>query len=183
MQEPIGKGEQKNPADLMEEIQGLIDAGHLHLCVECGKCSAVCPMVNFYGEYVPNRCTRSVVERLRFGADFMDEEALWYCWACKECTFYCPSGVDFQNFMTGLRLLLISRGYREQAHFCEACGAYMMPKKQLECLETILKDKPNKKLLNECPNCKKGRYADVLHSVAGGARIRTRTSRGSENGN
>lgn len=182
MQEPIVKTGEKGPVDLKEQILALIDANHLHLCVECGKCSAVCPMVHFYGEYVPNRCTRAVVERLRFGSDFLGDEALWYCWACKECTFFCPSGVDFQGFMTGFRQVLVSHGYREQAHFCETCGTYLMPKKQLECLEVTLKDKPNKELLYECPNCKKGRYANVLHSVAREAGVRARTSRRSQNG-
>ncbi|MBN2033492.1 MAG: 4Fe-4S dicluster domain-containing protein [Deltaproteobacteria bacterium] len=169
--QPSSETAKENAAgDLNDRIQELIEANHLHLCVECGKCSAVCPMVNFYGEYVPNRCTRSVVERLRFGTDFVDDEALWYCWACKECTFFCPSGVDFQSFMTGFRLLLVSHGYREQAHFCSVCGAYLMPKKQLECLEATMNDKPNKELLYECPKCKKDKYAAVLHSLAASSR-------------
>jgi len=176
MQDPVGKIEEKGPTDLEEQIQALIETNHLHLCVECGKCSAVCPMVDFYGEYVPNRCTRSVVERLRFGTDFKEDEALWFCWACKECTFFCPSGVDFQSFMTGFRLSLVSHGYREQAHFCDVCGAYLMPKKQLECLEATLNDKPNKELLYECPKCKKDKYANVLHGLAGSGRIRARSS-------
>jgi len=175
MQESSGKKKEDKAADLKKEIQALIDANNLHLCVECGKCSAVCPMVNFYGEYVPNRCTRSVVERLRFSSDFMGDEALWYCWACKECTFFCPSGVDFQRFMTGLRLLLVSHGYRDQAHFCDVCGDYLMPKRQLECLEATLNKKPNKELLYECPKCKMGRYANVLHSLAGTGGVRVRT--------
>lgn len=174
MQKAFGEEIKDGLADLKEEIKTLIDGNHLHLCVECGKCSAICPMVGFYGEYVPNRCTRSVVERLRFGSDFINDEALWYCWACKECTFFCPSGVDFQGFMTGLRLLLVSRGYREQAHCCDVCGAYLMPKKQLECLEATLNDKPNKELLYECPACKKGKYANVLYSLAGTGRYRPR---------
>ena len=182
MQESSGNTNERGTAELKEQIQALIDADHLHLCVECGKCSAVCPMVNFYGEYVPNRCTRSVVERLRFGVDFMGDEALWYCWACKECTFYCPSGVDFQSFMTGLRLLLVSHGYREEAHFCDTCGVYLMPKKQLECLEATLNAKPNKELLYECPKCKKDKYSNVLHSLAGAGGFRARASRRNTNG-
>ena len=140
---------------------------HLNLCLECGKCSAVCPMVDFYGEYVHTRCTRSIVERLSFDLDGIDDEALWYCWACKECTYFCPSGVDFQNFMMGFRQLLVFHGYREYAHFCGVCGTYLMPKKQLEYLEaTLVSGNGNQELLYECPNCKKGRYTSVIFNMA-----------------
>jgi heterodisulfide reductase subunit C len=168
MQTALRKAKGTGMSVPMREIEALMEANHLHLCLECGKCSAVCPMVNFYGEYVHNRCARSVVERLSFDPEDIDDEALWYCWACKECTFFCPSGVDFQNFMTGFRQLLVSRGYIEYAHFCGACGSYMMPRRQLEYLEATLHPKGNAELLYECPNCKKGKYIDALFKLARG---------------
>ena len=159
---------ERSASDLKKEIQGLMGKHHLNLCLECGKCSAVCPMVNFYGEFVHTRCTRSVVERLCFDPESIADEALWYCWACMECTFYCPSGVDFQNFMIGFRQLLVSHGHSEYAHFCKACGTYLMPKKQLEYLEATFGDtNGNQELLYECPNCKKGRVADSMARVGG----------------
>lgn len=167
MQHALRKEGKTATTDLREAIQALMDANHLNLCVECGKCSAVCPMVNFYGEYVHNRCTRSVVERLCFDPESIDDEVLWYCWACMECTFFCPSGVDFQGFMMAFRQLLVSHGYVEQACFCKACGTYMMPKRQLEYLEATLHGKGNQDLLYECPNCKKGKYLSVLHGIFG----------------
>ena len=126
------------------------------------------PYGELYGEYVHNRCTRSVVERLCFDPESIDDEALWYCWACTECTFFCPSGVDFQSFMTAFRQLLVSHGYSEHAYSCKVCGTYMMPKRQLEYLETTLTGKGNAELLYECPNCKKEKYLSVLHKLAGG---------------
>ena len=168
MQTALTKEKERRASDLRKEIQGLVAQHHLNLCLECGKCSAVCPMVNFYGEYVHTRCTRSVVERLCFDPDSIDDEALWYCWACMECTFYCPSGVDFQNFMMGFRQLLVSHGYSEYAHFCKACGAYLMPKKQLEYLEATLGNgNGNQELLYECPNCKKGRFVFNMARAGG----------------
>ncbi len=138
MQNALGKENKTATADLREAIQALMETNRLNLCVECGKCSAICPMVKLYGEYVHNRGTRSMVERLCFDPDGIDDEALWYCWACTECTFFCPSGVDFQNFMTGFRRLLVSHGYTEHAASCKVCGTYMMPKRQLQILETNL---------------------------------------------
>lgn len=170
MEKALGKDGKTPTADLREDIQALMETNYLNLCVECGKCSAVCPMVKLYGEYVHNRGTRSVVERLCFDPDGIDDEALWYCWACTQCTFFCPSGVDFQSFMTGFRQLLLSHGYSEHAYSCKVCGAYLMPKRQLQVLEATLKVNKSSELLYECPNCKKDKYLSVLHRLAGGGK-------------
>lgn len=158
--------EKEKHGDLRQEIQDLVEANNLNMCLECGKCSAVCPMVAFYGEYVYNRCARSVVERLTLSDDGFDDEALWYCLACQECTFFCPSGVDFQSFMSGLRERLIAHGYKEYAHFCKTCGSYLMPKRQRDNLETAFNGNGTRELLYECPVCKKNRHADILFKLA-----------------
>lgn len=147
------------------EIRVLMERNNLNFCLECGKCSPICPMVNLYGEYVRNRCTRNIVERLSFDPGGFTDEALWYCWACKECTFFCPSGVNFQDFMTDFRKLMVSHNQKENAHLCSTCGSYLMPKRQLEVL---LKQNLHEatELLYECQNCKKERCAAVLHKMS-----------------
>jgi len=71
-------------------------------------------MLDFYGEYEYQRSPRGVVERLSLAPDDIEEEeALWYCLTCQECTFFCPSGVDFQGFMMALRELLLQRGHKK----------------------------------------------------------------------
>ena len=156
------------PADLKIEIKHNIAKNNLNFCLECGKCSAVCPMLDFYGEYEYQRSPRGVVERLSLAPeDIEEEEALWYCLTCQECTFFCPSGVDFQSFMMELRELLLERGHKKYAIFCHVCGEYLMPKKEFEYLQ---KDPDKGKnlgdLLAVCPRCKKTGYAEALHRVA-----------------
>ena len=156
------------PADIKVEIKKYILKNNLNFCLECGKCSAVCPMLDFYGDYVYQRSPRGVVERLSLAPDDIEkEEALWYCLTCQECTFFCPSGVDFQSFMIELRELLLERGHKKYAVFCHVCGEYLMPKKEFEYLQ---KDPDKGKhlgdLLAVCPRCKKTGYAEVLHRVA-----------------
>ncbi|MEW6667644.1 MAG: 4Fe-4S dicluster domain-containing protein [Thermodesulfobacteriota bacterium] len=150
--------------DLASSIRGLMEKNRLNFCLECGKCSAVCPMVEFYGEYVPDRCTRNIVERLSFDPEALWDETLWYCWACQECTFFCPSGVDFQNFMIGFRNLLISHGVREHAYFCAACGSYLMPKRQADVLKGNLNGA--RELLEDCPTCKRQRFVNAFVHVS-----------------
>ena len=146
--------------DLQQEIQNLMEENNLNMCLDCGKCSAVCPMVDFYGEFVYSRSSRSLVERVCFDQEGIRDEALWYCLSCRECTFFCPSGIDFQKFVMGLRDLLISHGHREYAHFCSQCGSYLMPVRQLKNLEKGLNEK-RAALFYECPNCKKSKQVEM----------------------
>jgi heterodisulfide reductase subunit C len=92
--------------DLKAEVEKLLHDNKLNFCFECGKCSAVCPMLDFYGEYNYDRSPRGVVESLSLDPEKIDDESLWYCLTCQACTFFCPSGIDFQSFMTDLREML-----------------------------------------------------------------------------
>jgi heterodisulfide reductase subunit C len=164
MESIVKQSKKSDEQELRSGIRMLMERNKLTGCLDCGKCSAVCPMVRVYGEYVHNRGTRSIVERLSFDPEVLADETLWYCLACQECTFFCPSGVDFQNFMTGFRKLMISHGYRQYAHFCSQCGTYLMPKRQLEVLKSSLNG--TAELLYECPTCKKNRYGAALFKVS-----------------
>jgi heterodisulfide reductase subunit C len=150
---------------LKTEIEGLVRENNLYLCLECGKCSAVCPMLDFYGEYVYDRSPRGVVERLSFDPEKIDDEALWYCLACKECTFFCPCGINFQNFMMALRELLLQHGYDKHALFCPVCGSYIMPKKEFEHLQKGESAENIGELLSVCGRCKKSSYVDIVYRV------------------
>jgi len=156
----------KPTTDVKTEIGQLVKKNNLILCLECGKCSAVCPMLEFYGEYSYDRSPRGVVERLLLEPEKIDDEALWYCLACQECTFSCPSGVDFQNFMIELREYLIEHGYKKYALFCPLCGGYLMPKKEFEYFQKNPDTGKVSELLTICPRCKKTNYVDTLYRLA-----------------
>ncbi len=148
-------------------IEQFVRENNLNYCVECGKCSAVCPMLDFYGEYVYERSPRGVVERVSLTPDEIeDEEGLWYCLACQECSFCCPSGVNFEGFMTELRDLLLQHGHKKYAVFCQVCGGYLMPKKAFENFQKILEGGKTGELLSVCPQCKKNHHVEILHRLA-----------------
>ena len=152
--------------DLKAEVEKLLLDNKLNLCFECGKCSAVCPMLDFYGEYNYDRSPRGVVERLSLDPEKIDDESLWYCLTCQACTFFCPSGIDFQSFMTDLRELLLKNGFKRHAFFCSVCGKYFVPKKELEYFKKILDGKKSCEYLHVCPECRKKDYAEFLHRTA-----------------
>ena len=153
--------------DIKAELGRFIRENNLIFCLECGKCTAVCPMLDFYGEYVYDRSPRGVVERISLNPEKIEhEEALWYCLTCKECTFFCPSGINFQDFMIQLRELLLKLGHKKYAAFCPVCGSYMMPKREIEYLQKNSNGKKLGELLAVCPRCKKKNYAETLHRLA-----------------
>ena len=138
----------------------------LNLCLECGKCSAVCPMVDLYGRYEYSRSSRAIVERILFEPDQIGDEAFWFCLACEECTFYCPSGVLFQGFMTALRDYMLEQGHHCYAVLCPDCGEYLMPKNELEYLVKLNNRKEIEALLSTCPRCKQKKHMDALKRMA-----------------
>ncbi len=164
--EKLEKTDRPDKNAISEELKGIVERRGLHLCLECGKCSAVCPMLDFYGEYNYERSPRGVVERILFDPEVFSGEALWYCLTCRECTALCPSGIDFQDFMMELRQLLIRHGHTEHALFCDICGAYIMPKRELEQLEKMPEGKNTGELIRVCEKCKKDRHARLLRRVA-----------------
>ena len=152
--------------ELKTEVEKLLLANNLSFCFECGKCTAVCPMLDFYGEYDYARSPRGVVEGLALDPEKTDDEALWYCLTCQACTFYCPCGIDFQTFMTELRELLLEHGFKEHAFFCSACGNYFMPKKEMEYIKKILNGKRSCDFVDLCPKYRKKDYSETIHRLA-----------------
>lgn len=159
--------ERKNSGpELGKVIEELLAENGLNYCLECGKCSALCPMLEFYGEYSYERSPRGVVEQLILDPEGTDTEALWYCLACHECSRYCPSGVTFQNFIMGLRKDLLERGYGKYARFCDICGSYLMPAKEFEYLRRRPDAKLDDALLSTCLRCKREQYRKVVYRSA-----------------
>jgi len=152
--------------ELKTKIEQLIREKNLNLCFQCGRCSAVCPMLDFYMDYVYERSPRGVVDRILFDPEDVIDESLWYCLACQKCTAFCPSGIDFQGFMTKLRELLLQHGYKNFALFCPGCGGYLMPKKEYEYLKKGTDGKTLGDLLSVCHRCKQNNYAEILHRLA-----------------
>jgi len=71
-------------------------------CVQCGKCSAGCP-VAFDSPHTP----RKVIRFLQLG--LLEEAARssfpWFCALCQACSVRCPRGVDVAEITLGLRRL------------------------------------------------------------------------------
>ena len=78
-------------------------------CMQCGKCSAGCPMASFM-DHPPSRTLR----QLQLGQlpQVLAGRSIWYCASCETCSTRCPNGVDLAAVMDALRKLW----WDEQGH-------------------------------------------------------------------
>lgn len=88
-------------ASEIEEIPG---GEKLLECIQCGTCTAVCPM-SAYMDYTPRR----MIAMTRAGCreDVLGSLAIWVCTSCYSCTVECPKRIPITEIMHGLRRISV----------------------------------------------------------------------------
>jgi heterodisulfide reductase subunit C len=81
---------------------GRLSGENVQLCMQCGTCSAVCPMAEAMGV-----TTRKVMHLLQLGLtdEVLEARVGEYCAACHTCTVRCPRGIDVARVLEAVRLL------------------------------------------------------------------------------
>lgn len=96
------------------KLDRIIQDRSLYQCLECGKCTSVCPRRLTGKEYSPRLLAHKVIVE-REDEAFI-ENAVWECLTCEICSERCPSGVEFSGFILEMRELLADtkglKGYR-----------------------------------------------------------------------
>ena len=82
-------------------IQKAIRSSKAYYCLECGKCTAVCPIAGRNPEVSP-RCT--VEGALLDDSGLLLDQLLWACLTCMRCSQVCPSDVAYAEFIRDLRV-------------------------------------------------------------------------------
>lgn len=138
-----------------KDIDRLIREHGLGACLECGKCTAICPMSEVFGDIEYGHTPRGIVEKALFDSDLITGDAIWYCLTCEVCTKGCPSGVRFRDFMEELREMMIAAGHDEHGVRCRLCNRYFVPEPSLKMMiaKMDVKDSTPEFLLT-CPKCK-----------------------------
>lgn len=101
-------------------------------CLDCGKCTGSCPVSRVDVTYSP----RSTIERVLAGRpeDLMDDQHLWACLTCRQCTTVCPSDVDYPAFVIAARIEARKTGaegiYAHNAIMQQLMGIMGQPTKQ-----------------------------------------------------
>jgi len=77
---------------------------NVKVCMQCGTCTAACPMADEM-DFFP----RKVMHYSQFGMlERMDDiNSYWKCASCHSCSVRCPRGIDIAKVMEALRLLIL----------------------------------------------------------------------------
>jgi len=98
---PIAQ-DSKHQQDKINELSG----ENIFLCMQCGTCSAVCPMIESMG------CTtRQAMHLLQFGLTqrVVDARIGEYCASCHTCMVRCPRGIEVPRVFEAVRLLSLRK--------------------------------------------------------------------------
>ena len=91
----------------MSNVRQEIKDTRIHLCLDCGKCTVVCPVARYNPDFNP----RLIVQRNMEQRDrnFQDE-TIWSCLNCYMCLERCNYRVEFPEFIRILRTEALNKG-------------------------------------------------------------------------
>lgn len=94
----------------MNPFMDVIQKSRATYCLDCGKCSSVCPVTLHLVEGYTS--PRLLVETALTGGEktTLDDPLLWSCLTCRRCSEICPSEVEFSAFVQQIRQLATSQG-------------------------------------------------------------------------
>lgn len=96
----------------MTDLARLRKASGAALCLECGKCSTMCPLAPFGGFSAARMLSIQDPETEIHG----HAEAVERCLTCASCEVRCPQGVRYTEFVRGLRGELPAAGRHPRPH-------------------------------------------------------------------
>lgn len=95
----------------MNDLKDAINRNRAWYCLECGKCSAVCPITRWEkrGFASPRLLIETAMEGQREA--LFEAPLFWSCLTCKRCSELCPSDVYFSEFIRDMRKLARDEGH------------------------------------------------------------------------
>ncbi len=85
----------------------------LDACMECGRCTEVCPAWNVGKVLNPKQVVQEIRTAMQSGEEVaprITEEALWQCTTCNACTEACPVLIRHVDLIVDVRRNLVSEG-------------------------------------------------------------------------
>ena len=94
----------------MNTFAEIVQSNQAWLCLDCGKCSSVCPItLHLVDGYTSPRLL--VEGAVNSGENrVLEDPLLWSCLTCQRCSEICPSGVQFSEFIQDARQLARESG-------------------------------------------------------------------------
>ena len=88
-------------------IQGEVGGDRLKHCIQCGQCSALCPLSDAM-DYSPRQVMR--LAREGFKTEALSSYSIWLCASCYNCTVECPKEIKITEIMYKLKERAIKDG-------------------------------------------------------------------------
>ena len=82
-------------------------------CIQCGKCSAGCPMVEAM-DLLPHQVMR--LAQLGMREQVLDSKTLWVCASCFNCGARCQRDLDLSKVMEGFRVMQLRQKGGNKMH-------------------------------------------------------------------
>lgn len=101
------KFESERQSAFCEDILAGIGGERLRHCIQCGNCSAVCP-VSSQMDLTPRRLIN--LTREGFKSEVLRSRAIWLCTSCYACTAHCPKKIKVTEIMYALKRRAIGEG-------------------------------------------------------------------------
>lgn len=92
----------------MIDIESIAKATRVNDCIECGKCTANCPISRFTDAYSPRLNVGTFIQG--HPDQLLGDERLWDCLTCGMCNVRCPADVKYTEFMKHMRLEAFQEG-------------------------------------------------------------------------
>jgi len=107
----------------MEAIQEAVRRNKVYYCLECGKCTSICPISRREQASSP----RLTVEKAIMGRrdELLSDFLLWACLTCKGCSERCPSDVFYAEFIRDIRVEARREGKEGYCSHGEAIQTWM----------------------------------------------------------
>ncbi|MFH1130464.1 MAG: (Fe-S)-binding protein, partial [Pseudomonadota bacterium] len=98
-------------------LKEIIQATNTYYCLECGKCTSLCPTARFDSTYSPRVVIEEALQGLQH--DIIHNKKLFSCLTCGICSLKCPSQVDYPAFIQKARAIAMNVG---ETGFCAHAG-------------------------------------------------------------
>ncbi len=103
----LAQSERELREAFLEEVARIPGGGRLDQCIQCGTCTASCP-VSFAMDLTP----RQLIAMFRAGAieELLRSRTIWLCASCYSCTLRCPEEIQITALIYALKRIAIERG-------------------------------------------------------------------------
>ena len=97
-----GRIKYQNTVDpsFVKEIENTIGCEELRHCIQCGECSAICPL-SIYMDIPPRRVIAMIREGFR--EEVLKSFTIWLCASCYACSVQCPEKIRITDIMYALK--------------------------------------------------------------------------------